>query len=237
MKCEQILNLLEDFRSGELDENRASDVSAHLRNCASCRHVLALMDQEEKVYQAYAAKAESTLELSPDSWRAARERQEAAAERGTSLCRFTAGWRKRWSPVSPWARQALAAALLVAISVAGTLWIVGRHGNVETAALPDVATTAGAIGDRGLEAALIAVQRAELEYQKAIQQLSALVEKQKSILEPGIMAELQANLRSIDEHIAATRKAYYAHPQDPELALYMLAAYSRKVELLQELTS
>jgi hypothetical protein len=52
-----------------------------------------------------------------------------------------------------------------------------------------------------------------------------------------MIADLQSNLKRIDEHIAATRKAYYARPQDPELGLYMLAAYSRKVQLLQELTS
>jgi hypothetical protein len=81
------------------------------------------------------------------------------------------------------------------------------------------------------------VQRAEQEYLRAIQQLSAVVEKQKSTLDPRVIADLQRNLKLIDEHIAATRNAYYAHPQDPELGLFMLAAYSRKVQLLQDLTS
>ena len=67
--------------------------------------------------------------------------------------------------------------------------------------------------------------------------LTAVVEKQKSTLDPGIVREIQANLSLVDQHIAATRQAYYAHPADAELAISMLTAYSRKVELLQDLAS
>ena len=67
--------------------------------------------------------------------------------------------------------------------------------------------------------------------------MNAVVEKQKSSLDPRIIAELQTNLKMIDANIVATRKAYYAHPKDTELAFFMLAAYSRKVELLLDLTS
>jgi hypothetical protein len=50
-----------------------------------------------------------------------------------------------------------------------------------------------------------------------------------------LVAELDRNPKTIDEAIASAQKAYHAHPADPELAQYMLRAYQRKVELLQEL--
>jgi hypothetical protein len=92
-------------------------------------------------------------------------------------------------------------------------------------------------GDKGLEAAVRAIQRAEQEYLQAIQVLSAIVDQRKSTLQAGLVQEMERNLKSIDESIAATRQAYYSHPSDPYLAQYMLAAYSKKVELLQELAS
>jgi hypothetical protein len=49
--------------------------------------------------------------------------------------------------------------------------------------------------------------------------------------------ELERNLKAIDENIEATRRAFREHPSDPEYALYMLAAYARKVDLLQEVAS
>lgn len=233
MKCEQILSVIDEYRSRELDESRASAVSAHLRACASCRHELELLDAEEKTYQAYAASVERALGVPPDLWQRAWRRHQEEKNRASGA---PAVWLKHLAPISPLARQALAAVLLVAVSVAGTLWIVGRHRASEAPVTQQSDRETVSAGG-GLEAALASVQRAEEEYQKAIRQLNAVVEKRKSTLDPRIMAELQDNLRMIDDHIAATRKAYYAHPQDPELALYMLAAYGRKVELLQELTS
>jgi len=86
-------------------------------------------------------------------------------------------------------------------------------------------------------AALLAIHRAEREYQEAIRILTALAEERKASLEPELVKELDQNLRVIDQAIASTRKACEAHPNDPELALYMLWAYARKVELLQDLLS
>jgi len=84
---------------------------------------------------------------------------------------------------------------------------------------------------------LLAIHRAEGEYQEAIRILTALAEERKASLEPELVKELDQNLRVIDQAIASTRKACEAHPNDPELALYMLWAYARKVELLQDLLS
>jgi len=90
---------------------------------------------------------------------------------------------------------------------------------------------------KDLQSALLSIQRAEQEYIAAIQILGGIVDKRKATLDPSLAAELERNLKEIDERIASTRQAYHAHPADPELAYYMLTAYRKKVELLEELAS
>ena len=46
---------------------------------------------------------------------------------------------------------------------------------------------------------------------------------------------LKNNLKAIDAAIASAQRAYRAHPADPELARYLLRAYQKKVDLLQDL--
>ena len=221
--------MIEDYHDGELDALRAAEVAAHLRDCAECSKELALLENEDRVYQAYAGRVQVSLELPPELLeRALREKDSS---RGPARRHWTAGLFS--TPV--WLRQGLAAAFLVLVSVTGTLLLV-RHYRAENALSSQQAASAVG-GERSLEAALESIRRAEQEYLNAIGVLTDIIDKQKSTLDPRLVAELQQNLRSIDEHIAATRQAYYAQPGNAELALYMLAAYSRKVELLQDLAA
>ena len=131
------------------------------------------------------------------------------------------------APVS--VRRVAAAMLLVLVFAGGTILTVRtyRLGQIRTS-----------IASRdSLQNALLAIRRAEGEYQEAIRILTALAEERKASLKPELVRELNQNLHAIDQAIASTRKAYQAHPNDPELALYMLWAYARKVELLQDLVS
>jgi anti-sigma factor RsiW len=229
--------MMEDYHYGELDERQTAKVATHLLACDGCRRELALLEREARIYEAYEEKTEGDLEVAPEIWKRAIEsatRQLPTAE-GRNARKSETRWLTTVIPASPWVRQALAAVLLVAISVSATLLVVGRRHAKETAAMQRESVAAGS-SEKSLEAALESIQRAEQEYINAIQQLNAIVERQKPALDPRLVAELQANLKLIDEHIAATRKAYYAHPTDADLALLMLAAYSRKVELLQDLT-
>lgn len=239
MECEQVRTMLEDHHYGELEEPLAAEVTAHLGDCPKCRSELAMLECEARLYEAYAAKTERALEPPPDLWKRALDspgtvlRPVASDNRPVGRTR----WLSALVPASSWARQAVAAMLLVAISITCTL-VIGEHYRAKKiASLQETSTMAGTSEEKSLETALKSIQRAEQEYLTAIQELNAIVEKQKPSLDPRVVAEFQTSIRLIDEHIAATRKAYYAHPKDAELALYMLAAYSRKVELLQDLTS
>ena len=237
MSCYRFRNRIAEYQDGELEERQAAAMEEHLRSCATCRRELAQLESEARVYEAYAARVESALDPSPEVCERAMERAAAQPRPARDEGR-PAG--RAWGfgaflPVSSWARQALAAAILVALSVTATLLMVDRY-RPDEAAVPARAEI-NSSGEKSLDAALRSIQRAEQDYLDAIRVLTAIVEKQKATINPGTLAEYQRNLKMLDEHIAAARSAYYAYPSDPELAFYMLAAYSRKVEMLQDLAS
>jgi hypothetical protein len=235
MKCDQARKLIEDFHDGELAAGLAAEVEVHLRECKTCCRKLAAIKREAGIYEAYAAGTERALNVPPEMWQRALVEPSPLAQ--ARRARGGLDWLGALVPASSWARQAIAAVVLVAISVSATLLIVEHYRAKEIGSMQQAVGNGGPSTDKSLDAALKSIERAEQEYLRAIQQLDAIVERQKPSLDPRIYAELQVNLKLIDEHIAATRNAYHAHPQDAELALYMLAAYSRKVELLQNLTS
>jgi hypothetical protein len=236
VKCEQVRKLIEDYHDEELDDLRKADVAAHLSGCQDCRNELRVLEAESRVYEAYAARTDLGLELPPQLSDRIAARVSAAGAGSTQNRQHRAGtWLRAMFPATPWVRQALAAVLLVAVSVSGTLLLVRHYRAGERGESGPV--SAGDPGDRSLETALKSIQKAEQDYLAAIRILTDIVEKQKSTLDPKTLAEVQANLKLIDEHIEATRRAYHEHPSNADLALYMLAAYSRKVELLQDLAS
>jgi hypothetical protein len=81
------------------------------------------------------------------------------------------------------------------------------------------------------------IREAEREYLEAITLLDSALAERRASLGPELGRELDKSLRTVDEAIAESRKVYRAHPHDFELAEYMLAAYARKIEVLQELGS
>jgi hypothetical protein len=81
------------------------------------------------------------------------------------------------------------------------------------------------------------VREAEQKYVSAIAMLSRDVNRRRSRLEPGTARRFERTLAAVDRTIADTRRAARKHPGDPVAAQYMLAAYSRKVDLLREMVS
>jgi anti-sigma factor RsiW len=207
MRCDKVVENLEDYAAGLLDSEAAGAVTQHLEACAACAGVLALLSAEESAYREYRGLVDRNLGLRPGMWPSVLKGLEQQPAR-------TGFW-----------RQSLLAAALIVLSVGATLLAV-RYYEVRK---PERAST--------LEQALQSIQNAEREYTDAIQILSQIVDRKKQTMDPQLIAELEANLKAIDENIAVARKAYHEHPADAELAHYMLAAYSRKVELLQELAS
>jgi hypothetical protein len=81
------------------------------------------------------------------------------------------------------------------------------------------------------------VRDAEQKYLAAIAMLSRDVNKHRSQLDPMVMARFDASLAEIDRTIKETRQVVRQNPEDPIALQYLLAAYSKKVDVLREMTN
>lgn len=81
------------------------------------------------------------------------------------------------------------------------------------------------------------VRDAEQKYLTAISMLSRDVNRQRAQLDPMLLARLDASLSEIDRTIKETRRVVRENPEDPIALQYLLAAYSKKVEVLRGMTT
>lgn len=79
------------------------------------------------------------------------------------------------------------------------------------------------------------IAKASREYQSAIKLLERTIAKRKTQLDEGTVKQFESSLAMIDASIASSREALRTHPNDPTAARFLLAAYSKKVELMQEI--
>jgi hypothetical protein len=77
--------------------------------------------------------------------------------------------------------------------------------------------------------------RAEREYRSAIRLLDGAIAKRKETLDPTVFEHYQSSLALIDKSIEESRQALRQNPADAAAGQFLLAAYSRKVELMQEI--
>jgi hypothetical protein len=77
--------------------------------------------------------------------------------------------------------------------------------------------------------------RAEREYRSAIRLLDGAIAKRKGTLDPTVYEHYQSSLALIDKSIDESRQALRQNPADAGAGQFLLAAYSRKVELMQEI--
>ena len=73
MKCDDCLNLLEEYIDGEAIPRDAEQVSAHLITCARCAHEFEAVTAEQEIYARY----DRELEISPTMWNAIAARTAA----------------------------------------------------------------------------------------------------------------------------------------------------------------
>lgn len=81
------------------------------------------------------------------------------------------------------------------------------------------------------------IKEAESKYLAAIAILAKDSKENYKNMSPELRASFDKSLRIIDENIVQTRQAIKKNPKDPVIAQYMLAAYAKKVEVLQEIVT
>lgn len=79
------------------------------------------------------------------------------------------------------------------------------------------------------------VARAVREYQGAVVLLERKIVRRRDSLDPVVMAQYEKSLDLINRSIADSRRTMRARPNDPAAGQYLLAAYAKKVELMQEI--
>jgi Putative zinc-finger len=79
------------------------------------------------------------------------------------------------------------------------------------------------------------VARAAREYQNAIQLLEQKIARRRDSLNPTLIAQYEKSLDLINNSIAASRRAMREQPNNPTAGQFLLAAYAKKVELMQEI--
>ena len=129
MICKDFEGLIEDYQDGRLDEELAASMQIHLGGCPACKAALVAMKAEQRLYQGYREALEQGLEVPAAMWPRVRAGIEAAGTVPPPAREDSAqsGWRNRWLPSfggAHWMRQLGFAALLIVLSVAGTLFVV-----------------------------------------------------------------------------------------------------------------
>lgn len=81
------------------------------------------------------------------------------------------------------------------------------------------------------------IREAEAKYLEAIAILSKDAQKNYKQMDPKLRASFDESLQVIDQNIARTRLAIKQSHGDPVVAQYMLTAYAKKVEILQEIVN
>ena len=79
------------------------------------------------------------------------------------------------------------------------------------------------------------IARTEGEYLKAIRLLDRAIVKRKDTLDADTMAQYKSSLALIDDSIDKSRAALKKQPGDLAAGQFLLAAYARKVDVMQEI--
>ncbi len=79
------------------------------------------------------------------------------------------------------------------------------------------------------------IARAEREYQGAIRLLDRAIAKRREGFDAEVFRQYEASLALIDDSIAQSRRALRAKPDDVTAGQFLLAAYAKKIELMQDI--
>ena len=215
MRCRRAQEYVSRSVDGDLGPRRAARLERHLGKCDDCRAFAA--DVRKIVEDASGLAAP---EPSDKVWRNIRAGLEAGTLRpsaeGAPLDR-----RPLFGLSLAAVRYAGAAALALVFVVTGV--VVGtRLGRRDVRMSPEAR-----------EAYTLAkLDEAEGFYQQAIKSLGEAFAAGKGVLAPEVVELFDRNLSVIDSTIQACRAAVLAEPDDLEARNYLLAAYTKKISLL-----
>lgn len=219
MKCADLQrDVLVDLVDGRLEPAHQRDIERHLEACADCRALVidlrsirasAFMLDRREPGAAVWAKLQAAVAREP-------------APRGRLLAI------RRSLGEGGWPGWLGAAAALILATVIGVLPLLNRN------AAPDAADANDAPPEITVESVAAEFEAAEQHYQKAIDDLQTIANKDTGELDPDVAAVLQKNLTVIDQAISESRMALRAQPSSTNAQDGLFTALRTKVALLQQ---
>jgi anti-sigma factor RsiW len=225
MNHDDILERLDAWLDGALPRAEHEAVDVHLRGCDVCR------DEAEAARWLREEARALPREIQPprDLWAGIEARIDA--KRVIAFPKAPAAPAERPAQRPWWLRApmlAAAAVVLMLCSSVATALLLRQPGGAPVA-MPAAGTEAAPA-----YTALAAFEPAEVEFQRAIDDLAAVLEAGRDVLDPATIEVIETNLRIIDQAIAESRAALERDPNNRELANLLSAIYHRKVDLLKD---
>lgn len=216
MNCADLTNdALVDLVDGRLDGAAQRNVERHLEACANCRALV----EDLRIIRSSAFMLDRR-EPKPETWQKI-QAAVAAEPRGRVLAMPA---RANW-PV--WIG---AAAALILATVIGILPLMNREAEHDDAATTEAAEPA----EVTVESVTAEFEAAEKHYQKAIDDLQTIANKDTGELDPQVASVLQKNLTVIDQAITESRAALQSQPSSANAQSGLFDALRSKVALLQQ---
>jgi anti-sigma factor RsiW len=216
MNCADLTeDALVDLVDGRLDGAAQRNVERHLEACANCR----AMVEDLRIIRSSAFMLDRR-EPKPETW----QRIQAAVAAEPKGRVLTMPARANW-PV--WLG---AAAALILATVIGLLPLMNRETEHDDTAQTETAEPA----EVTVESVTAEFEAAERHYQKAIEDLQTIANKDTGELDPQVASVLQKNLTVIDQAITESRAALQSQPSSSNAQNGLFDALRTKVALLQQ---
>jgi len=226
MNCEELNEALVDLVDGRLEGAGQRAVERHLEGCPSCR---ALVEDLRSIRAA--AFMLDRREPKAETW--SRVSAAIAAEPAAGWVVSMPAVVRRSLGGGGWPVWLGAAAALVLATVIGLMPLLNRpepaHDDSTQAAGGDPAAP-----EVTVESVTAEFEAAEKHYQKAIDDLQTIANKDTGELDPQVAAVLQKNLTVIDQAITESREALRSQPSSANAQSGLFDALRSKVALLQQ---
>ena len=220
MTCSEIQLKISECLDGEVHASAESSLQEHLRRCVSCRQIYS----DLKLIKDTAAQLEehepAALVWSAISSQLAAEgivkkRTTSFWERvsleGFSANLKSAFWKPAWGAI-------------LALVVLATVYFVRNPGKESAPVSTEVMV-------------LREVQKAELQYQRAIEALNDVSRRRLQSFSPELAQIFTDNLATMDYYLNECRDAVKSSPDNPLVHRYLLVAYEKKAELMQTIVN
>jgi Putative zinc-finger len=264
MTCQNCQSELEDFLYGELKPSRASQIRAHLIACSNCSAARDELEHEHEIFAQYFEQTALEPEPEMwDAIRSRFHAEPLPQKRDNFRMRWGAfDWLSRPALLR---QTAFALLIILLTATATTFILRRATDKSKDREKANIPTQVPRTVDQGedkpkpdspaprivqsgppritprlkpmTEEQILSRQiaRTEREYQNAIKLLDQAIAKRKEELDPGVIKQYQASLALIDNSIAEGRRVLRDHPTDLAARQFLLAAYARKVDLMQDI--